>query len=283
MSTLFVDCKYGISGDMMLASLVDLGADQEYIINELKKLPIDDFEMSFHKKDCKGISANQLSLKFPSGLVVDDQLEEKEPSEHHHHHHHHSHTHPNESEHNHEHGHSHDHSHHGHHDARQIFEMIEKSPLSEKVKENSLKLFKEVARAEGKVHGVDSEKVHFHEVGAMDSIIDTIGVCLAIESLNVDQIIFAKVPTGNGMIKIAHGLYPVPAPATAEILVDVPLSDFTYSAELTTPTGASFAKVLADEYSDAPQGEIQKIGYGCGKKDFPHPNVLRTMILKKKR
>lgn len=275
MSILFVDCKYGISGDMMLASLVDLGADQEYISSELKKLPMEDFEMSFSRKDCKGISANQLSLNFTSGLIVDDQIQPVAGKNDKHHQHVHSKEHT--------HGHHHEHHHeHSHHNAKQIFEMIEGSQLPENVKENSKKLFKEVARAEGKIHGKDPEKVHFHEVGAMDSIIDIIGVCLALESLGVDRIIFTKVPTGSGLINIAHGLYPVPAPATAEILVGVPLSDFTYEAELTTPTGAAFAKVLADEYALAPQYEIQKIGYGCGKKEFPHPNILRTMILKKK-
>lgn len=248
MNILYVDCKYGISGDMMLSSLVDLGADEEYIITELKKLPIDDFEIQFETVNNIGISSKRLKIDFF----------------------------------NHENSYNDSHSHDHHRNAQQILSMITDSKLPEKVKINSFNLFEEVARAEGKIHGVIPEKVHFHEVGAMDSIIDTIGVCLAIESLAVEKIIFAPVPTGFGLIKIAHGLYPIPAPATAEILVGVPLSDFTYEAELTTPTGASFAKVLATEYLDSPSGEIIKIGYGSGTKKFSHPNILRTILLKKK-
>lgn len=253
MNNLFIDCKYGVSGDMMLSSLVDLGADLDFIIKELKKLPIDSFEMHMERENKDGISCNHLNLAF---------LEEKSDI---------GDTHTTEK-----------HLHHRHHDAQQIFAMIENSKLPKKVKARSLSLFKEVARAEGKVHGIEPLHVHFHEVGAMDSIIDIIGVCLAIESLNIDDIIFSRVPTGHGMIKISHGLYPVPAPATAEILIGVPLSDFTYQAELTTPTGAAFSKILADEYNDFPTGEIVKIGYGCGSQTFPHPNILRSMILKKK-
>lgn len=246
MTTLFVDCKYGISGDMTLSSLVDLGADPQYIERELKKLPIDDFSMSFEDKNDHDILCKHLHLEFAN------QREE--------HHHHEGH-------------------HHNHHSASEILDLITQSELPERVKQRSRALFMEVARAEGKVHGVPFEVVHFHEVGAMDSIIDMIGVCLGLESLDVDEVVFSKVPTGSGMISIAHGLYPVPAPATAEILVGVPLSDFTYEAELTTPTGAAFAKVLASKYADAPRGQIEKIGYGSGTKEFSHPNVLRTMLL----
>ncbi len=252
MNTLYVDCKYGISGDMMLTSLVDLGADKDYIEAELKKLPIEKFEMTLEKTMKQGIACLGLHLSF-------------EPHQHHH-------GHEDKTEH-----HSHEHNH-----AREIFSLIEASELAPRVKERGLALFHEVARAESKIHGIPVDEVHFHEVGAMDSIIDTLGVCLALESLEIEEVIFHSVPTGSGMIHIAHGLFPVPAPATSEILVGVPLSNFDYSAELTTPTGASFAKVLASEYSEIPHGTIEKIGYGSGTKNFPHPNVLRTMLLKKK-
>lgn len=281
MNILYVDCKYGISGDMMLSSLVDLGADQEYIITELKKLPIDDFEIQFETVNKLGISSKRLKISFSN-----HEHEHSHNDSHSHTHHSYKHKHSNVHTHTHTHNdeiHTSDHhKHNGHRNAQQILSMITESKLPERVKFNSFSLFEEVARAEGKIHGVSPEKVHFHEVGAMDSIIDTIGVCLAIESLGVEKIVFSPVPTGFGLIKIAHGLYPVPAPATAEILVGVPLSDFTYEAELTTPTGASFAKILATEYFDSPTGEIIKIGYGSGTKEFSHPNILRTMLLKKK-
>ncbi len=245
MSHLFVNCEYGISGDLTLAALVDLGADPHYIESELNKLPIDEFSMSFSKKDEKGITANKLNLSFT-------ELDE-----------------------------GHDHHGHHHHSAQGIFQLIEESDLADRVKERSLAIFKEVARAEGKIHGKPIDEIHFHEVGAMDSIIDIIGVCLALEDLDVDHLTFSKVPTGHGKIEIAHGLYPVPAPATMEILVGVPLSSFTAEGELTTPTGAAFAKVLADDYADVVEGTIEKIGYGVGDREFDHPNVLRVALVKK--
>lgn len=295
MKTLYVDCKYGISGDMMLTSLVDLGADVEYIQTELRKLPIATFDMHFEKVIKQGIAGIQLQLSFATDELFEnktlhhhhehDRDSHHQDDEHHHHHHHHHHEHSEAEHHAHpheKHEHHHGDHHHEHHHAAEILTMIETSDLPKRVKERALALFNEVARAEGKIHGMAPKDVHFHEVGAMDSIIDTIGVCLALESLKIDELIFNSVPTGSGMINIAHGLYPVPAPATAEILVGVPLADFDYQAELTTPTGASFAKVLANAYAQAPSGIIEKIGYGCGTKEFPHPNVLRTMLIKKK-
>ncbi|MDO4432694.1 MAG: LarC family nickel insertion protein, partial [Aerococcaceae bacterium] len=196
-------------------------------------------------------------------------------------HHDHSHTHHHGHAH-HDYSHTHHHEHaHFHRSAADIFKLIESSNLSSNVKAKSIALFKEIARAEGKVHGVPAETVHFHEVGAMDSIIDIIGVCIALDYLKVERIVATPVPTGSGMLKMAHGLYPIPAPATSEILVGVPLSDFDCVGELTTPTGAAFLKVLVDEFVAKPTGTIEKIGYGAGAKEFSHPNVLRVMTLKK--
>ncbi len=275
MTHLYVDCQYGISGDMMLSALVDLGADPAYIADELRKLPIDDFEMSFQSIDEKGMTCQQLLLDI-------------EESDHHHdhdhkegQHHHHDHEEDHDHHHSHEEGHDHDH-HHAHRQAQDILKMIEDSELADRVKERSLALFEEVARAEGKIHGMPVEEVHFHEVGAMDSIIDMIGVCLALEDLGIDELTFAPVATGYGKIEIAHGLYPVPAPATLEILTGVPLADFSAEGELTTPTGAAFAKVLASDYQHHMVGQVEKVGYGAGTRHFDHPNVLRVVLTKKK-
>src|SRR5690606_26449516 len=137
------------------------------------------------------------------------------------------------------------------------------------------------AEAEGKIHGIDPAEVHFHEVGAMDSILDVIGVCLALENLGADEIIVSPIPVGHGRIRIAHGVYPIPAPATAELLRGIPLSSFTAQGELTTPTGAGIAKALAAGYGPLPEGTIERIGYGAGTKDFEHPNVLRAILLQR--
>jgi pyridinium-3,5-bisthiocarboxylic acid mononucleotide nickel chelatase len=246
MKILYLDCQSGISGDMTLSALIDLGADIHYITEQLEKLPIDSFSLHVKQVDKKGISSKQLVLHF------DD-----EPAVHHHHH---------------------DHHHHEHRKASTILEMIEDSDLPARVKERSLSVFQVIAEAEGKIHGMDPKDVHFHEVGAMDSIIDIIGVCLALESLGVEKIITSPVPTGHGKLMMAHGLYPIPAPATAEILKGVPLADFHVKGELTTPTGAGFLKALAHEYGNIPPLAIENIGYGAGKKDFEHPNVLRAIL-----
>lgn len=156
--------------------------------------------------------------------------------------------------------------------------MIEISSLPDRVKERSLAIFHLIAMAEGKIHGMDPADVHFHEVGAMDSILDVIGVCLALESLRVGQIIVSPVPTGTGRLRMAHGLYPIPAPATAELLRGVPLSSFTAQGELTTPTGAGIVKALATGFGTLPAGTIDRIGYGAGTKNFDHPNVIRAVL-----
>ena len=265
MKILYLDCQSGISGDMTLSALIDLGADINYIREQLKGLPIDSFLLDVKQVDKKGISAKLLDLQF-----IESTSEE--------HDHQHTYAHNHDHSHNPE-DHAHDgHHHHSHRKASTILDMIKNSKLPVRVKERSMAVFQVIAEAEGKVHGMDPKDVHFHEVGAMDSIIDVIGVCLALESLNVGKIIASPVPTGYGKVMIAHGLYPIPAPATAEILKGVPLADFHVQGELTTPTGAGFVKALSDEYGYMPALVIENIGYGAGKKNFEHPNVLRVVL-----
>ncbi|MFG6114814.1 nickel pincer cofactor biosynthesis protein LarC [Halobacillus sp. MO56] len=260
MKNLYLDCQSGISGDMTLSALIDLGADMDYIASQLKKLPIDPFTMDVKQADKQGISSKQLVLQFDE--VAHEHVHTAASSAH-------SHSHDHHSTHHHDHPHRH---------ASTIFRMIEESDLPERVKQRSLSVFEVIARAEGKIHGMDPSEVHFHEVGAMDSIIDVIGVSLALESLEVDKIIASPVPTGYGKLMMAHGLYPIPAPATAEILKGVPLADFQVEGELTTPTGAGFIKALVSDFGPLPAMRIENIGYGAGKKDFNHPNVLRAVL-----
>lgn len=158
--------------------------------------------------------------------------------------------------------------------------MIDESGLPARVKRRSGDVFRAIAAAEGKIHGISPDEVHFHEVGAMDSIIDTIGVCLALENLGIDAVYASPVPTGQGKVRMAHGLYPIPAPATAELLTGIPLAALSAQGELTTPTGAGILKALATGFGDMPPLTIEKIGYGAGTKDFAHPNVLRAIALR---
>ncbi|NIK75129.1 hypothetical protein FHS15_000227 [Paenibacillus castaneae] len=303
MRTIYLDCISGIAGDMALSALVDLGADPDYIALHLSKLPIDPFTMEFVKVDRRGITAKWLKLDFDKGSHDHSHAHSHDHShdhshahshDHSHDHSHahshdhshahshdHSHAHSHDHSHDHSHAHSHDHSHghsHEHRKASDIIHMIESSHLPERVKERSLSIFHLIAEAEGKIHGMDPADVHFHEVGAMDSILDVIGVCLALESLDASKIIVSPVPTGTGRLRMAHGLYPIPAPATADLLRGVPLSAFTANGELTTPTGAGIVKALASEFGPLPAGTIERIGYGAGTKNFDHPNVLRAIL-----
>lgn len=256
MKALYLDCISGIAGDMTLAALIDLGADLSYIEEQLRALPVDPFTLHIDPVDKRGISAKKLRLHIGEHV--------------------HS-THRHEPD-----GGLHDHRHHAHRKAADIIRMIEESALPERVKRRSAAVFQAIAKAEGKIHGVTPEEVHFHEVGAMDSIIDTIGVCLALENLEIEEIYASPVPTGQGKVKMAHGLYPIPAPATAELLIGIPLAELNAAGELTTPTGAGILKALVKEFGSLPPLTIEKVGYGAGTKDFAHPNVLRALLMQPK-
>src|SRR5699024_871075 len=255
MKILYLDCFSGISGDMTIGALLDAGGDFSHLENELKKLHIqDEYELKVKKVIKNGI----LSTKFD--VILNDE------HDHHHHHHHHHHEHEaSQAE-------EHHHHHHEHRAYKDIVQLIEAADLPENVKDTSLKLFTKIGKAEGKIHGMPLDEVHFHEVGAVDSIIDIVGTAILIDQLEIDVIKSAAVPTGSGHIHINHGVYPVPAPATLEILKGVPVVKSDLKAELTTPTGAAIASVLTSEFSKFPSMKVSHIGYGAGTKTFPnHP------------
>lgn len=171
---------------------------------------------------------------------------------------------------------------HVHRNLIDIYDIIEQSSLNDSIKENAKKIFMEVAKAEAKVHGTSIDKIHFHEVGAIDSIVDIVGSCILIDLLCVDKIYATKVPLGSGFVKCAHGIIPVPAPAVVEILKDVPVKFNNVTGECTTPTGAAIIKTMCDEFIDQIEFETKQIGYGIGYKKFEVPNMLRTFIGVKK-
>jgi uncharacterized protein (DUF111 family) len=304
---LYWDCFSGISGDMALAALVDAGADQAYIESELRKLAIEPFALEWKRVNKCGISALKLDVVHPeTGRPIDEHPghgydHDYHHGEHHHHHgehqhehgHHHS-DHEQHHEHVHHHDHAHDHQHHDHghdhqhdheHDHhhrryKDIVEIINKANFNERVTSLSLAIFERIAVSEAKIHGLTVEQVHFHEVGAVDSIVDIAGVSLAIDSLGIDQIISAPVPLGSGMVLCAHGRYPVPAPATLDMMKGLPIAPSSIRKELTTPTGAGIASGIVDEFSPSiPKMVIESIGYGAGTRDLPdQPNVLRAVI-----
>ncbi|MFF5395988.1 LarC family nickel insertion protein [Peribacillus butanolivorans] len=289
MRTLYFDCFSGISGDMVIGALIDAGADPFQMEEELKKLKIEEeYTLSWEKVVKNGIA----STKF-------DVILSRKPEHLHEHihsheqHHHHEHSHSNDHSHDHEQSHilDHDehshsnsisHEHHHHHDHRtykQIVEIINEANFNASVKNMSLAIFKKIGEAEGHIHGLPLEKVHFHEVGAVDSIIDIIGAAILINQLGIQSVLSSAIPTGSGHIHIDHGIYPVPAPATLEILKGVPIAASDIRSELATPTGTAIAAVLAESFCPLPTMTVESIGYGAGTKTFKnHPNVLRIII-----
>ena len=294
MKTLYFDCFSGISGDMVIGALIDAGADPNLLEAELKKLQIEDeYELKWKKVVKNGITSTKFDVILLNNLEGNNPDVHSHEHEHEHQHNHnhehghshnqeHQHNHIHELEHHHTHGHDHSHGHHHHHAHRaykDIVELIEAADFSPPIKEMALKIFKRIGEAEGHIHGIPLEKVHFHEVGAVDSIIDIIGAAILIHQLKVESIQASAIPVGMGKISIDHGIYPVPAPATLEILKGVPIEQSAMRAELTTPTGAAIIAVLAQEFGPIPSMKISSIGYGAGTKTFKqHPNVLRVII-----
>ncbi|MGP3779219.1 LarC family nickel insertion protein [Halanaerobium saccharolyticum] len=317
---LYFDINSGISGDMTIASLLDLGVDKDKFLNELKKLKLAGYEIEISTVQKNGITATDFKVILEDeshpDLVEDsghshdhshnhsDHSHDHDghPHEHHeggcqgcgnHDHHHNDHSHSDSDhqhdhlDHNHNHGEGHSHSHehssnHVHRNFNDIKKLINQSQLNQNVKDLSIDIFAKVAEAEAKVHNKKIDEVHFHEVGAVDSIVDIVGAAILVDLLNPDHIYASPVPLGTGFVDAAHGRIPVPAPATIEILKDVPVYSTNIRGELVTPTGAAIIKTLAEEFIELPEVEIEKIAYGAGKKDFEITNLLRVYQAKKK-
>ncbi len=276
---LYFDCLSGISGDMTIGALLDLGVDEKAFIDALSKLNLKGYTLEISKKDKNGI----FGTKFD--VILEGETGHNHDHDHGHKHghdHSHDHGHKHDHKHGHDHEHSHEHKHkeddHHHRNLLSITQMIEASSLSEAVKTLSLKIFNEVAVAEAKIHNVSINEVHFHEVGAVDSIVDIVGTAILIEMLDVDEIISAPVHVGTGFVKCAHGKIPVPAPATLEILKGIPIYSKGIRSELVTPTGAAIIKTLATSFESRPEMILSDIGYGIATKDLEIANLLRVSL-----
>ncbi|OPJ55995.1 nickel pincer cofactor biosynthesis protein LarC [Alkalithermobacter paradoxus] len=244
---LYFQCNSGISGDMTLGALLDLGLDKDEFLSELSKLNIDDeFEIVITSRTESGIQGTDVNVIL-------------------------------------KHNHSHD-GHHHHRHLSDIYKIIDDSDISENAKSISKDIFMNVAIAEAKVHGTTVDKVHFHEVGATDSIVDIVGCAILIDMLKPDKIYSSIIPLGSGFVKCDHGIMPVPAPATLEILKGMNVKLNTIKGEITTPTGAAILKTLVDEFVDELEFEVDSVGYGMGKKKLEIPNMLRVIkgVKKKK-
>jgi TIGR00299 family protein len=269
MKILYYDCFCGISGDMNLAALIDLGVPKEYLVKELSKINLSsEYEIKVERSAKLGITGTRVDVILKDRL--DDETHISGQALHGHNHGH---------EHSHEgHVHNHNQDHHHHRNLKDIEKIINSSNLSDKVKKLSLDMFMKVAEAEAKVHGKDLYEVHFHEVGAIDSIVDMVGAAICLDYLNVDKIIASTVQVGGGFVKCAHGLMPVPAPATTEILKNIPINTGIVQFETTTPTGAAILAANVEEFTQKADFSIKKIAYGIGHRDLKIPNVLRVYL-----
>lgn len=269
MRVLYYDCFSGISGDMNLGALVDLGVPGDYLLKELKKLNVsNEYDIHIEKGTKQGITGTSVKVHDMNEVHRHTHECKNNDKEHSHEIHEHNHA-----------IHNHDENHHGTRNYRDIKELIGASELNSNVKKISLKIFDEVAKAEANVHNKTIEEVHFHEVGAIDSIVDIVGAAICIDYLNIDKIISSPIEVGYGTVKCAHGILPVPAPATAEILKGIPVISKNVPFEATTPTGAAIVKAMVKEITYEKNFMVKKIGYGLGEKEGKQaPNVLRAFL-----
>jgi uncharacterized protein (TIGR00299 family) protein len=274
--TLYLDCFSGAAGDMLLAALIDAGVPLDDVRRALGSLAISPDVVWTERVTRAGITATKFCVRG-----------ENAPHEHVHAHAHaeaeglgqsHSHAHAHGGSHDHHHLHDHTHA-DGHRTLGEISQLIDGSALSSAGKGRAKQLFTTLGEAEAAVHGISLDRVHLHEVGALDSIIDIVGSVFALEQLGVARIVASPLNVGSGSIRSAHGLYPVPAPATARLLKGVPIYSGPQQAEMVTPTGALLVTAYAQEYGGVPAMRIQQIGYGAGSRDFADtPNVLRVLV-----
>ena len=283
MKTLYLDLGMGAAGDMLTAALLELLPDkeQERFIEEMNSLEIPGVEISREIVMKSGISGSQMRVLIHG--VEEGEEHEHEGHEHGHHGHDHDYDHHHGHDHDHEHGHNHDHGHdhhHGHHHTsmRDIEELVYGLAIEEDVKKDVMAVYNLIAEAESHAHGRPVTEIHFHEVGMMDAIADVTAVCLLMHRLSPERVIASPVHVGSGHVHCAHGIMPVPAPATAYILRDVPIYGGSIKGELCTPTGAALIKYFADSFGDMPVMTTEAIGYGMGKKEFSQMNCVRVLL-----
>ena len=301
---LYLECKTGAAGDMLMGALYSLLTEEEKVLFLEKLNAISEDVRVCPQEICKqGIGGIHMKVEIngtEEGTEVHhhhehDHHEEEHGHTHDHEHHHaheheyaeehvhtheemHIHSHEEGHTHDHEHAHSHAHGHHSHTSVAAILEQISKLDMSDTVKKDAEGIYREIAAAESKVHQTDMEQIHFHEVGSVDALIDVIGSCLALELLGVDEVQASPVCVGNGTVRCAHGILPVPAPATAEIIKGMPVYCSSFDGELLTPTGAAILKYFVETYTKEMHMEIEEIGYGFGTKDFAQLSCVRAFL-----
>lgn len=294
MQIAYLECFSGISGDMFLGALVDAGVPPRLLEETAEALNVG-ARLEISRVVRSGIAATKVDVwvNGKKDMPRDEIREATTDAEQHEHVHAHSrsnsHSHGHDHDHDdghdhaeHKHDHSHTHSHATHSHGRglvEIRQIISAALISDQAKKTAIAIFEALGRAEGKIHNMPPEQVHFHEVGAVDAMVDIVCAAVGAEALGADEIICSPLNVGGGTVRCAHGDFPVPAPATVELLRDAPVYSSGVRAELVTPTGAAIVQVLAKRYGQFPAMKIEKCGYGAGSRDFPqHPNVARLTI-----
>ena len=268
MKTLYIECNMGAAGDMLTAALLELFPKDERknIVRELNEIGIPGVKFATESSVKCGITGTHMKV------TVGDEEESEEMYDHHHEHEH-EHSHHDHEHHNHDHEHTHHHS--GISDIKSIIGSLK---LPTTVKLNANAVYQLIAEAESHAHNMPVSDIHFHEVGSLDAIADVVAVCYLLKKIDAGKIIVSPVHVGSGQVKCAHGILPVPAPATAYILKDAPIYGGKIRGELCTPTGAALLKFFADSFGEMPVMKVSAIGYGMGKKDFEAANCVRVIL-----
>ena len=298
MKKLYLECNAGISGDMLVAALLDLGADRAKLDEALQSIPAKGFTYNISRVSKAGVDCcdfdvvldaehenHDHDMSFLHGEAVAAPVHSHEHEHEHHHEHDHEHEHEHEHHHEHEHDHVHTpHEHHHHHEHRglkEVIEIINGTQMSEQARALALRIFDIIAEAEGKAHAVAKEDVHFHEVGAIDSIVDIVAIAVCFDSLGVDEVIVPELCEGRGTVRCQHGVLPVPVPATANIMQSFGLNVrlLPVQGEFVTPTGAAAAAALMTTDELPEQFKICAIGLGAGKRQYERPSILRALLI----
>ena len=282
---LYLECHSGISGDMTVAALLDLGADEQILRKALASLPVRGFEIAVTRKVKSGLDVCDFDVILDAEHENHDHDMEylhghEDGGVHTHEHHHHDHSH--EHHHDHEHGHHHDHGHHHEHRGlHEILHIIEHADMTARAKDMATRIFEILAEAEAKAHGVPADQVHFHEVGAVDSIVDILAVAVCLDNLDITEVIVPFLCEGQGSIRCQHGIIPVPVPAVVNIAQahGLTLKPTGVQGELVTPTGAAIVAAVRTSDKLPQTCRIVKIGMGAGKREYEGTGILRAMLL----
>ena len=308
MKTLYLECGMGAAGDMLMAALLELVPDRQAFVDRMNGLGLPGVRVEAEKAEKQGITGTHMRVTVNGEEEISEDVPEHEhhhdhdedhdhKHKHHHDHddehghkhkHHHDHDddhehhhHDHDDDHDHEHDHDHDHEHHHHHHhttAAEIGQIIDGLAVSDRVKADAKAVYDLIAAAESQVHGHPVDQIHFHEVGTMDAVADVVGVCMLMEEIGAEKIVASPVHVGSGKVRCAHGILPVPAPATALILQGIPTYGGQVRGELCTPTGAALLKHFVSSFGDRPVMAAEAIGYGMGQKDFEQANCVRAFL-----